>query len=328
MTQDSDIWTLTLPCTRHEAEAATLADDALWMLDNPPTLTAREIDPANPDGWEVTAYFSATPSQDEVNAVLALLPGGLNTPYHLEKLGDADWVTLSQQGLAPVHAGRFFVHSASFDGPIPADATPFIIEASRAFGTGNHETTSRCLTMIDQIHASGAAFSHIADIGTGTGLLAFAARHLWPNACVMASDIDPVSIEIVEENAAVNDIPIGNAAGEIALCVASGTDHDVIQERAPYDLILANILAGPLIELAPALSDLLRPGGVLVLAGLLDRQVEAISTAYAEHGVTLAEAIAGEWPCLRLIKTQELDPSRPSRARMRTSQPPGDFGTW
>ncbi len=328
MTHDSDIWTLTLPCTRQEAEAATLADDALWMLDNPPTLTAREIDAAAPDRWEVTAYFSAQPAQEVVNAVLALIPGAPDAPYQLEQLGDADWVMLSQQGLAPVHAGRFFVHSASFDGPIPADVTPFIIEASRAFGTGNHETTSRCLTMIDQIHASGADISHIADIGTGTGLLAFAARHLWPNAQVMASDIDPVSIEIVAENAVVNNIPIGPAPGEIALCVASGTDHDLIQDRAPYDLILANILAGPLIELSPALSDLLRPGGLLVLAGLLDRQVEAITAAYAEQGVTLAEATSGEWPCLRLIKTQELDLSRPSRARMRTSQPPGDFGTW
>ncbi len=329
MTGHAQNWVLTLPCTRHEAESVDLEDERLWALDPVPTIVMREPDPARPDHWELSAYFNSPPSDADIACLQSLFPSAARATPRLETLdAETDWVTLSQEGLAPVSAGRFFVHTSAYTGAPPLGSVPFLIEASRAFGTGGHETTSRCLAMLDKLRRMGARFDHVADIGTGTGLLAFAARHLWPRAYVTASDIDPVSIEISAENAAVNAIPLGQFPGEVALCVASGTDHEMIQRRAPYDLVIANILAGPLIELAPALSAILRDGGTLVLAGLLDRQVDAVRRAYWRQGLRLAEATDGEWPCLRLVKRHRLGWRRPARPKLRTSQPPGDFGTW
>lgn len=328
MTDPNETWRLTLPCTRAEADRLTGDDDPLWQLDMPPTLTAREPNADRPDDWELSAYFAYQPSDDEIALIRALLPSAARAKAQLDRLGDEDWVTISQQGLEPVAAGRFFVHTARHATAIPKDAVALQIEASRAFGTGGHETTRQCLLMLDRMKHQGTRFDHVMDVGTGTGLLAFAARHLWPRAYVTASDIDPVSIDISAENAAINRVPIGFQPGAVALCVASGTDHALIQQRAPYDLVVANILAGPLIELAPALSAILRDGGTLVLAGLLDRQVDAIKTAYWRVGLRLSETRGGEWPCLRLVKRHRVGWRRPLRPRLRTSQPPGDFGTW
>ncbi|MFM7027398.1 MAG: 50S ribosomal protein L11 methyltransferase [Chakrabartia sp.] len=328
MTSETGNWCLTFPCTRREADQLTGDDDPFWQLDAPPTLTAREPDAAFPDRWELSAYFNHKPSEYEIELVQSLIPSAGKAVPRLEALPDADWVTMSQQGLAPVMAGRFFVHTARDAAAIPSGSVPFLIEASRAFGTGGHDTTQGCLVMLDRLKRQGQIFDNVVDIGTGTGLLAFAARHLWPRAYVTASDIDPVSIDISVENAAANNVPMGALPGQLALCVASGTDHPLIQQRAPYDLVIANILAGPLIELAPALSAILRDGGTLVLAGLLDHQVAAVKAAYWRVGLRLAEARGGEWPCLRLVKRHRLGWRRPVRPRLRTSQPPGDFGTW
>jgi SAM-dependent methyltransferase len=159
---------------------------------------------------------------------------------------------------------------------VPPDAIALEIDAGRAFGTGQHETTSGCLVALSRLKGAGLSFGNIADIGTGTGLLAFAALRLWPLAEVIASDIDPVSIEVSAENAAINRVPIGRARGEVELVVAPGLDHPRLKARAPYDLLIANILAAPLIELAPALSGAIEPGGRLILAGLLQTQAEAV----------------------------------------------------
>lgn len=328
MADEPESWTLTLPCTRAEAENVDHEDARLWELGEIPTFAAREPDPAKPEAWEISAYFSQKPSAADIKLIQSLFPSATKAKPMLEKVAAQDWVTLSQQGLAPVRSGRFFIHTSSYRGDAPQGAVTFQIEASRAFGTGGHETTSRCLAMLDKMARQGAHFRNIADIGTGTGLLAFAARHLWPIADVTASDIDPISIEISEENAAVNGVPLGQLPGQVALCVASGTDHELIQRRAPYDLIIANILAGPLIELAPALSAILAEGGTLILAGLLDRQVDAVRSAYWRQGLRLADQDVGEWPCLRLVKRPRYGWRRPQRVNKRTSQPPGDFGTW
>jgi ribosomal protein L11 methyltransferase len=117
--------------------------------------------------------------------------------------------------------------------------------------------------------------------------------------------------------------------GEVSLCVASGTDHPLITRRAPYDLVIANILAGPLIELAPAFADGVDDGGSLILAGLLDTQMASVLRAYRRHGFRLHRCeLTGDWPCLWLIKRRRYGWQRPSRAVRHTQQPPGDFGTW
>lgn len=328
MTETQDSWKLTFPCTRKQAEQIDFEMEAFAHFDAPPTIVANEPDPARPEDWEISAFFVGKPDNYQIDLIRSLVPGTRPSDVVLQRVEDADWVTISQQSSAPVSAGRFFVHTSAFAGTAPPGSVAFLIEASRAFGTGGHETTSNCLKMLDSLRQNGMIFDNVMDVGTGTGLLAFAARHLWPRAYVTASDIDPVSIEISIENADANAIPIGQHPGHAALCVASGTDHEMIQRRAPYDLVIANILAGPLIELAPALADILVEGGTLILAGLLDKQVGAVKRAYAAQGLRLAASSGGEWPCLRLVKRRRYGWRRPSRPTLTTSQPPGDFGTW
>jgi ribosomal protein L11 methyltransferase len=183
--------------------------------------------------------------------------------------------------------------------------------------------------MLDSMKRAGKRFDVIADIGTGTGLLAFAAHRLWPRAYLTASDIDPVSVDVTADNARVNNVPCGVAQGQLALCAAEGTAHPLIASRAPYDLVTANILAGPLIELAPSIAQIMDEGGALILAGLLNTQAEAVLGAYRRHGFRLQKRVdCGDWPCLWLVKRRVYGWKRPVRANGRTSQPPGDFGTW
>jgi ribosomal protein L11 methyltransferase len=148
------------------------------------------------------------------------------------------------------------------------------------------------------LESNGCSFANIADIGTGTGLLAFAALALWPRARCIATDIDPVAVDVARENAAINDVKLGHGDGELLLAVAAGMDSPLLAARAPFDLIVANILAGPLIELAPDFAEALAPGGTIILAGLLDKQAYSVVAAYQSQGLTLTDRGFGEWPVL------------------------------
>ncbi len=325
----SNTWKLTLPCTRAEAEALEADGEFLFGIEPTPSMVAQETIAFDDAHWECLVYFDGQPSDASIKSIHARLPSAKNCAPTLEQLPDEDWLTMSQQGLNPVHAGRFFVHTSHYDGPIPSQCKAFLIEASQAFGTGGHETTSGCLSMLDNLRRRGKRYNHIADIGTGTGLLAFAAGYLWPNAYLTASDIDPISVDITWDNAAENAVFVGQNAGQLATCVASGTQHEMIQRRAPYDLVIANILAGPLIELAPAFADITAEGGDLILAGLLNTQADAVLRAYRANGYKLNKRTdTGDWPCLMLTKRRRYSWKRPSRAAKATRQPPGDFGTW
>ena len=294
---------MTLPCTRAEAEALSGELDALARFDPPPVLMTSEADPERPDDWRMDAYFEAEPSSDSIARVRALIPSARKTRPVIERIAEQDWVTLSQAGLEPVSAGRFFVHTPAHADKVPADAIAFQIDAGLAFGTGQHETTTGCLLTLDALKRRGARFRNILDLGTGTGLLAFAALRLWPQAYATASDIDPVSIAVTRENAAANRIRLGDGRGALALAVAEGLDHRTLIRHAPYDLIVANILAQPLIELAANVAAALEPGGTLILAGLLDHQAGRVAAAYRRHGLRLAGRVErGEWPTLRMVK--------------------------
>lgn len=296
-------WKVTLPCTKAEAEALTGDIAPLAELESPPVLMTSEPDPARPEEWRMDAYFEAEPGDEDLALLLDLAPSAGGVTPAVEELDEQDWVTLSQAGLEPIRAGRFFVHTPAHRDEIPADAVTFEIDAGRAFGTGQHETTTGCLLALDRLKATGASFQNLADVGTGTGLLAFAAMHLWPAARAIASDIDPVAIEVAAENARINRAKIGRARGQLELAVAPGLEHLRLKARAPYDLIIANILAGPLIELAPSLAGALAPGGRLILAGLLDHQAEAVTAAYRRQGMMAGTAILrGDWPTLTLRK--------------------------
>ena len=287
-------WRVTLPCTRAQGESVGAMEAVPGFGEDAPVLVADEPDPDRPDDWLIHAYFEHRPAADEL-AVLAALGNG--TPQ-VEELGKTDWVSMSQAGLQPLRAGRFHVHTPTHK-PDP-DAINFEIDAGLAFGTGQHATTSGCLKVLDALASNGRRFSNIADIGTGTGLLAFAALALWPEAKCIATDIDPVAVEVARDNAAINHVALGHGAGELLLAAADGMDSALLAARSPFDLLIANILAGPLVELAPAFAAALAPGGTIILAGLLDSQVQAVIAAYEASGVSLADRGLGQWPVLVL----------------------------
>jgi ribosomal protein L11 methyltransferase len=322
-------WKLTLPCTRGQADI--ILEDYEWLasFDPAPTVVAEELEAFNDAKWQLHAYFEREPEFRTIRSFTDRIAGANAEKMTPTEIDDEDWLLLSQQGLRPVHAGRFFIHTSAFSGEIPGGSKPFQIEASQAFGTGGHDTTAGCLNMLDGLKRRGKQFRRIADIGTGTGLLAFAALHLWRKAYVTASDIDPVSVAVTRQNAEINAVPVGQEQGRLALCVAMGTNHPVIQERAPYDLITANILAGPLIELAPDFAQIVADGGHIILAGLLNTQCGRVLHAYKRFGFRLVKrADSGDWPCLCLVKRSRPGHVRPVRGGKGTSQPPGDFGTW
>jgi ribosomal protein L11 methyltransferase len=286
---------VTIPCTREQGEAIGVMDELASFGDNPPVLVADEPDESKPDKWLIHAYFERAPTEDE----LALLASfGVGEPY-VEELAEADWVTMSQAGLQPIRAGRFFVHTPTYRSH-PPGTIAFEIDASLAFGTGQHATTSGCLEALDRLEREGRQFRNIADIGTGTGLLAFAALALWPGARCIATDIDAVAVDVARDNAAINGIRLGMQAGELLLAVADGMDSPLLAARAPFDLIIANILAGPLIDLAPDFAKALAPGGAIVLAGLLETQADGVIVAYEQLGLKLRDRGPGQWPVLVL----------------------------
>jgi ribosomal protein L11 methyltransferase len=288
-------WRVTISCTRAQGEAIATAEP-FPGAPNPPVLVADEPDAAKPDEWLVHAYFDHEPRADEMEIVAGLGSGKAK----VEQLGEADWVTMSQAGLQPIRAGRFYVHTPMYRGSVPEGATAFEIDASLAFGTGQHATTAGCLAALDAIERSGARYGNIADIGTGTGILAFAALAVWPGAKCIATDIDSQAINVARENAAINAVTLGHGEGELLLAVADGMHSPLLSARSPFDLILANIVAGPLIEIAPDFAHALAPAGTVVLAGLLETQADAVAAAYEALGLTLRDRGSGEWPVLVL----------------------------
>jgi ribosomal protein L11 methyltransferase len=286
----SDSWKVTLACTRAEAEAIDAGPDL--PIDPMPTLATSEEVLDDAERWRLDAYFPEEPSAAAIAAIAALVPSADVRP-RVERLPEEDWVTMSQAGLAPLHVGRFFVHAG--DEVPPPGARSFRIAAGRAFGTGHHETTSGCLQMLDALADAGAAFANVVDIGTGTGLLAFAAAHLWPDAAIVATDIDRVAVDVTRENAGENGIE------GIDLVVADGALDERVTTPAPYDLVIANILAGPLVSMAPELAAIAAPGATVVLAGLLETQRAAVVAAYEACECSLVEVDRrGDWSVLRL----------------------------
>jgi len=294
-------WRVTLHCTRAEAEALPESQDLFAHADEPPVIVADEPDPAKPDDWRIHAYFADQPTTQELMLLRRLAANGDPEIEHLEDT--TDWVTMSQSGLGPIRAGRFFVHTPMHYADRPEGAISFEIDAGLAFGTGQHATTAGCLEALDKLQREGKNFANIADIGTGTGLLAFAAMALWPEAKCIATDIDEIAVKVSEENAMINGIKLGHGPGELLLAVAEGMEHALIQARAPFDLLIANILAGPLIELANDFAESLSPGGTIILAGLLDTQASAVIAAYEAKGMTVRERSEGEW-CVLVLESE------------------------
>jgi ribosomal protein L11 methyltransferase len=292
-------WKLSLCAAKPIVQAALLAHDAIDDWDHELVIAGREVAEDRPDDWVLEGWYPRMPGPAEMAALTGLF-AAVAPPITIEEIASQDWVTLSQHNVQPIRAGRFHVHTPDY----PADpaAIDFTIPASQAFGTGQHRTTAGCLEMLDAMKASGLIARNIADIGTGTGLLGFAARALWPRAMVTLTDIDPVCVPVVEENAALNAVPMGPRAGEAVMVVADGMDDPVIRVRGPYDLLIANILAGPLADLAPDFARAVAPGGSLLLAGLLAGEQEAaVRQAMQLAGFRMATRLQrGDWAILWL----------------------------
>ncbi|GGY39594.1 50S ribosomal protein L11 methyltransferase [Parvularcula lutaonensis] len=239
--------------------------------------------------WGLHAY-----TEDPIPAnALGMLPQELGPPVR-EDLEDRDWVAHALEGLGVVKSGCFVLFgSHDAEKASKMDGIKLQIEANRAFGTGHHPTTHACLDMLSDM--AGLPVKKILDLGTGSGVLAIAARKLWPDAVIVATDIDEPSIPIAAENAEINDAP------GIIWEVAEGTASAAIADNAPFDLVIANILAGPLIELAPDIRAVTADGGRVILAGLLDEQSDRVEAAYADQGLDLAEKRGTDrWPLLHL----------------------------
>lgn len=295
-------WKLTAQAPQQAVEAAIAAHMAQDDFDPGMVVGGSEV-VDQPDQWLLEAWLEHKPTENDHQKMADLFAGQAPTIAQ-EELADMDWVTYSQQSVEPIRAGCFHIRTPdhpALKGGNAENVTQFVIPAAQAFGTGHHETTAGCLQMLEQMKAQGVLPCNVADIGTGTGLLGFAALSLWPKIKVMGSDIDPVCEPAVIENAAENGVTIGNGAGEMSMIIAAGMDDDMLQARAPYDLLIANILAGPLIDLAPDFANSVTPSGHLLLSGLLATQEDAVCQAYANFGFGLSERMTlGDWSILWL----------------------------
>lgn len=205
-----------------------------------------------------------------------------------------NWVARSLEGLAPVVAGGFYVYGSHETGPIPSGLTPMRIDAAQAFGTGHHETTTGCLEAIDKVLKRKKP-RRMIDVGTGTGVLAIALAKR-TRLSVIASDIDPISVTTTIENATYNGV-----GTQIIALEATGVNHPVIQQNAPYDLIVANILAGPLMALAPAIGRIAQKGATVILSGILEHQARGVINAYMRQGLVLNQKLQRkDWTTLIL----------------------------
>jgi ribosomal protein L11 methyltransferase len=261
------------------------------VLDPPPAVSSREAS----GGWILDVYFVEPPAPAGLAAVADSFPH-FDAIRHLrpEMLPDEDWVATVQRGLHPIEAGRFFIHG-SHD-RARASAKPFAIEvdAGQAFGTAHHGTTRGCLLLLDRL-AKKQGIWRTLDLGTGSGVLAIAAAKVLCGD-VLATDIDPVAIKVAKENIARNGV-----ARDVTPIVAAGLAHPAIAAKAPFDLIIANILAGPLIGMASRMARVAAPGGHLILSGLLDGQAREVLARYLAQGFSLEARISLEgWTALHM----------------------------
>ena len=230
------------------------------------------------DRWEVGVYFTEAP--DEIGLALLAASEGAN-PFVISELPEVDWVAHVRRELTPVEAGRFFVYGSHDADKVPAGAEPLLIEAAMAFGTGHHGTTKGCLEALDRLIEAGWQAHRVADIGCGTAVLAMAAARVWPGT-VLASDIDPVAVDVAEANVIANGLD-----GRVICLEAVGFDHPMLDDAAPFDLVFANILKQPLIDLAPDMARHVGPGGRAILSGLLATQADEVVAAYDAAGFDL-----------------------------------------
>lgn len=274
--------------------AASLLVDA---LDSHAAATSAFLDEAT-GIWRIEAFFASRPDDGRLLADLAAAAAASGTgipELSVVDLGSRDWVAENQRAFPPFRVGRFYIYGSCVKTPPPKGAHPILLDAATAFGTGEHETTRGCLLALDRL-ARRRKIRNPLDLGCGTGILAIAAARLSP-VRVLASDIDPEAVRVAQANARANGV-----GARLRVVESVGFAHPEIVRNAPFDLIVANILARPLCVLARDMARRLAPGGVAVLSGLLTRQAAGVLAAHRQQGLRLAGRIAlGDWPTLVLV---------------------------
>jgi ribosomal protein L11 methyltransferase len=254
--------------------------------------------------WRVAIYFCAAPDKKAVRALIKTAAGPeADKGLSFEQVAAKDWVGASLAGLKPVAAGRFVVHGAHDRSRIAPNRIGIEIEAALAFGSGHHGTTRGCLLALDGLCkslGSGRAAWRILDIGTGSGVLAIAAARALRQR-VLATDIDPSAVRVARANAKLNRV-----GPMVEFVKADGLANQTLRARAPFDLIFANILLGPLQRLASPLAKITAPGGHVVLSGLLTSQANAAIAAY--RALTLERRIDLDGWSTLVFKRQTFKP--------------------
>lgn len=279
-------------------EADRMADLLEAAFEDEGFPVTREETPAYSGIWTVDAIlFEMSAEEAEARVRDVLGSDAFGVTLEAKDLDEAtNWVAMSEEIRRPVVAGRFFVHGSHDRAKRPADAVAIEIDAELAFGTGHHATTWACLAALDRV-LEARSFERILDLGTGTAVLAIAIARVTGKR-VLATDIDPVAVDIARANADLNGV-----AGLVDCIVADGMRSARIDAGAPYDLVVANILARPLKLLAPAIGRRLAPGATVILSGLRDIEAEGVLSAYRKAGVDLVDTIAqNEWMALILEK--------------------------
>jgi ribosomal protein L11 methyltransferase len=270
-------------------------------------LTSFEIEGGK--GWSVESLCERRPRAGPVQAALQAIRA---PPAVIDYMAPRNWVAETQRLLAPIRAGRFFVHGAHFDGRPPRGTVPLQIEASIAFGTGRHETTRGCLLALDRLARAGRRFKRPLDLGCGSGILALAMARLW-DAPVLAADNDAPAVSVARENMRIN-----GAADRVRVVKSSGFGAAALRRSGPFDLIAANILARPLCRLARGFAAHLAPGGSAVLSGLMTEQEAAVIAAQERQGLRLRRRDRyGDWSVLEFTPSPKRKRRPPVEGRRR-----------
>ncbi len=248
--------------------------------------------------WGISMHFAAPPDEEQIRAQVTLVAGdAVAQTVVFDTIAARDWVEASLEGLAPVPAGRFVVHGRHDRARVPPNKLGIEIEAALAFGTGHHGTTRGCLLLLDQVLRSKMP-RRVLDLGAGTGVLAIAAVKALRRK-VLASDIDPRSATVAKENAALNGV--GYLVESIC---ATGLSAPPFRARAPFDLVLANILANPLRQMAPVMATHLASEAMVILSGLLPHQTRAVIAAYRAQGLVLIRQMRIDGWCSLLMQNR------------------------
>lgn len=272
MTDSFRPWALNITAS---PDAAFDLADALGM-DGIMTALSVTLFDAPPGQMLVQGLYETQDAAERAKASLDLKGG---EPVTIEQLPAKDWVSETQAGLPPVYAGRFLVYGSHDADKVPADLVPLLVDAGMAFGTGHHGTTAGCLRIFSTLLDANVPMADILDLGCGAGILAIAAAKTLPSAHILATDIDPDAIMVTDQNIIENAV-----AGKIETAVSDGFDSPVLKGRQ-FDLIFANILAGPLMGLAAEIVAATAPKGHVILSGILDEKAETVASCFRAAGL-------------------------------------------